>query len=47
VLYAVADTSAPGGLATNIWEATTDGSQPPQLYLSGALSPAVVRDTAR
>jgi hypothetical protein len=43
VLYAVADASTPGQLATNIWVATTDGSEQPRIYLQGALSPAVVR----
>ena len=43
VLYAIADASTPGQLATNIWVATTDGSEQPRVYLAGALSPAVVR----
>jgi hypothetical protein len=43
VLYAIADASTPGALATNIWITSTDGTEQPRIYLSGALSPAVVR----
>jgi hypothetical protein len=43
VLYAVADVPSPGSLAINTWVASTDASQPPRLFLNGALSPSVVR----
>lgn len=43
VLYSVAEVPDPGALTINIWMASTDSSEPPRRYLSGALSPAVVR----
>jgi hypothetical protein len=40
ILYA---TQEEGSLATDIWEATLDGSEAPHIFIRQALSPAVVR----
>jgi hypothetical protein len=40
ILYA---TQREGTIATDIWEATIDGSEQPRMFVSQALSPAVVR----
>jgi Tol biopolymer transport system component len=40
ILYAA---QREGSIATDIWEASIDGSSQPRVFVSGALSPAVVR----
>jgi hypothetical protein len=43
VLYSLSKVREGGGLATDVWVASVDGSQRPRVFLSNALSPAVVR----
>jgi hypothetical protein len=43
VLYALPDEGPPATIATNIWIAPVDGSDPPRIFLRQASSPAVVR----
>jgi hypothetical protein len=43
VLYGLAEIRQPGQLATDIWVASTDANEQPRIYVSDALSPAVVR----
>ncbi len=43
VLYALPDNPTKSSASTNVWLADADGKNPPELFLSKAYSPAVVR----